>query len=149
MTNPNPFYGGGHSMRTSYDFAFWALRNCVVYYRPEDQFIAPSIPIGSSSLATYGRVANCVQMAGSNIPMRYEDLRRWLQANNALISPTEAMRVRGAILLNQGALLVSLGDGRRLVYEENFNLVMKYLGVGQNPDTTFEYGARVPGLEYS
>lgn len=80
--------------------------------------------------------------------MRYGDLYAWLQDNDAFVAPADAIRVRGAVLLNQGTVTVSLGDSRRVITESNYKLTMKFLNPSQDPQAAFEYAARIPGLDY-
>lgn len=147
MTSATPYYGGGHMMRTGADLTYWALRDCSVYYPPTTVFTPPS-PAVDTLYMGYGRIAACISKSGVEIPERYIDLMSHLAQFNAFIEPAEGVRTRGALLIKQGAVCISIGDGRRVVYEEDYRLCMKYLRTGQDPRTYFEFAAKVPGMEY-
>lgn len=142
----NAFYGGGHSMKSARDFAFWCLQNTSIFYQKRDLFRPPSNTIGNYQ--GYQRVANAAAMAGVEIPERFADLFNLCTRERTFISPRQAMRTQGALLFHQNAVTVSLGDGTRVVYEEDFTLVMKYFDPSANPNEVFEWAATIPGMEY-
>jgi hypothetical protein len=148
MTTPtNVFYGGGHSMKTGNDFAYWCLANCSMFYKSSDQFVLPIADLGN--YYTYSRIAGCASQAGVIVPPRYTDFLASCEAAGTIITPTMAMDLRGAVLFGAGIIYVSMGDSTRLVYQDDgFRLVMKYLNSSVVPDSTFDYGAQVPGMEY-
>ena len=142
----NAFYGGGHQSRSASDFFYWCLKYTTVYGRSDETFVVPKIPLGLAS--PYYRLANCAEMTGIEIPVQYRDLWQLCSDEGTFISPAEAMRLRGAILFSNGFIYVSAGDGRRIVFEQNYMLVLKFLTEDQSPNATFEYGAKLPGLDY-
>lgn len=144
MTNP-AFYGGGHSMGSAQDFAYWCMNTTTIYKSRTDLFVPPRVALND---VTYGRIAGCVENAGGTIPLSYADLYDWLLESRSIVSVQKAITTRGALLLNAGTVTVSLGDSHRVVVEENYRLVQKYVNRDLDPKTLFEYGALLPSLDY-
>jgi hypothetical protein len=109
-------------------------------------FIPPKVVIGDV-VQPYARIASCLEMTGVSVPYDYRDLYAWLLHEQAFISSKKALNTRGAILLNEGTVSCSVGDGRRVIVESNYLLSMKYVG-DRDPLSLFEYGALVPGMDY-
>lgn len=133
-------------MKSAQDFAYWCLRETTIYQSRKDLFVPPVTALDDSQ--SYGRIHGCLQSAGGDMPMQYVDLQGWLQQHDAYISVESAYRTRGAILLNRGTVSVSMGDGSRIVVEENYRLIQKYVNPTADPVRTFEYGAKIPKLAY-
>lgn len=133
-------------MKSARDFAFWCLKNTSIYYQKTDLFEPPSSTIGNYQ--GYQRVANASAMAGVEIPERFVDLFDLCTRERTFISPNQAIRKQGALLFHQNAVVVSLGDGARVVYEDNFTLVMKYMSPSVEANKVFDWAALIPGMEY-
>ena len=133
-------------MKSSFDFVYWCLKNTSYYYGPRDLLIVPSAEIGEQQ--TYQRIVGCADQAGVEIPSSYRDLLQACLEEGLLIKPSIAMRTRGAVMFHKGAVVVCVGDMRRIVYEEKFRLTMKFVDPTQDVDSIFEYAARLPGMEY-
>lgn len=145
-TTNSAFYGGGHRTRSAYDFAYHCLRQTTTYYTPKDVFIPPRSTL--SERYEFSTIANCAGLSGAPIPLMYGELTQYVDAERCWSTPQIAIRKRGALLLSQGAVLVSLGDGQRVIYEKGYQLVLQYIQKDQEVSELFEYGAFVPGLEY-
>lgn len=142
------FYGGGHATQSALDVAYWVQRNVVVFYDRSDVFIPPKSPLEAMAWP-FQSMASAIQQAGvTDFPMTYVELRDVLRINSLYIPAEQAANTRGAILLNQGTVSMSLGDGRRIITEENYRLVQRFMDPTTNYITTFEDGALIPGVEY-
>lgn len=141
----NPFYGGGHITRSHLDFAYWCQEYTTAYYTPEDVYTPPSMNEGPF---TYQRIVNCAAKCGVDMPPQFDVFFAMCEKQDTMMKPDKALNIRGAVLFSHGQVLVSLGDGRRVIYEVPGALVMKFLNLREDPNVTFEYGALVPGIEY-
>ena len=141
------FYGGGHRTKSALDVAYWCQQNVSTYYDESEVFIPPSAPIGGFYMS-YQSLAYAIEQSGVSIPVDYNDLMDMLRINSLYITPMEAVKTRGAILLNKGTVSLSLGDSRRIIVEENYRLAQKYMDVNQDYLATFEYGALLPEVDY-
>lgn len=142
-----PLYGGGHNTQSALDFVYWCQYNTKVFYEPGAVFVPPSAPLESAW--PYQTIVSCIQQTGiEDFPMLYAELIEYLGKANAFIPTAKAASIRGALLLNQGTVSVSLGDQRRLIVEENFRLAMRWMDKDQNFITTFERAALIPGVTY-
>lgn len=146
MTNPNSFYGGGHRTGSASDFVFWCLRATTIYQSRKELFVSPVSRAGE--ISSYGRIQNCLELAGVEVAGTYREFFDQVLDADTFISPAAAYRLRGAVLLNQGTVTVSLGDSARVIVEQNYRLVMKYVNPNIDPQSAFEYGAKVPGVAY-
>lgn len=142
----NAFYGGGHAMKSASDFVYWCLRNTSVFYGPKDVFTPPKAVPGV--YVSHQRIITCANLAGVEMDARYADLLGRSITMNKIITPTQAIRTRGALLLNQGTVCVSVGDGRRVIYEQDYTLIMKFINHDGDLNHVFEYGALLSELEY-
>jgi len=141
------FYGGGHRTKSALDVTYWCQYNVTTYYDENEVFIPPTAPIANFSLS-YQSLAYAIEQAGVSIPVDYNELKDVLRINNLYITPMEAVKTRGALLLNNGTVSLSLGDSRRIIVEENYRLSQKYMDPDQNYLATFESGGLIPGVNY-
>lgn len=141
----NPFYGGGHFTRSHLDFAYWCQEYTSAYYTPEDVYTPPSMNEGPF---TFQRIVNCAAKCGVEMPTQFEVFFATCEKEGTTMKPAAALKIRGAVLFSHGQVLVSLGDGKRVIYEVPGALVMKFLNAREDPNVVFEYGALVPGIEY-
>ena len=141
------FYGGGHRTKSALDVAYWCQYNVSTFYEEGDVFIPPKAPIDNLYM-NYQSLAYAIEQAGVTIPVDYNDLKDVLRINDLYIPPAQAVKTRGALLLNNGTVSLSLGDSRRIIVEENYRLAQKYMDPDQNYLATFEHGALIPGVDY-
>ncbi|AZS07907.1 minor tail protein [Gordonia phage Kabocha] len=141
------FYGGGHSTKSALDVAYWCQYNVSAFYGTNDLFIPPKSAV-DGMYWPYQALQSALQNAGVEIPTEYSDLMAQLRLENLLITPAQAAYTRSALFINQGTLSLSLGDGRRIITEDNYRLSLRYMDANQNYNATFEYGALIPGVQY-
>lgn len=141
------FYGGGHRTKSALDVAYWCQSNVTTFYDEGEVFVPPKAPITDMTL-NYQTLAYSIEQAGVTIPVNYYELMDLLRINDLFIPSEQAAHKRGALLLNSGTVSLSLGDGRRIIVEENYRLSQKFMDSDQNFLATFERGALLPGVNY-
>lgn len=92
-----------------------------------------------------GLVYTKLQELGIDPPRTSTAQLNWCRENNTIIPLEQAIQTRGALLLREGHVAVSLGDGRTI------EALGEKWGVGifsATSNRTFTHGGLVPGLTY-
>jgi hypothetical protein len=132
--------------QSSLDFMYWILDAVEENYTTVD---AIWYPYHDENNTMRGTIVNCALICGVEIPRGFDALLAQAARYDTLTSPEKALRTRGGILHRNRALVVSCGDGERLVDADVDGTVSLYQAAAEQKDAAYWDGALLlPQMRY-